>query len=315
MTMRRFLVLVAVLLSSAAPSLSAAQLSQIDGAFSDQLIRELGYPRVEVSVGPDGIEAPSELPPGYYHMRLSAAEGFVGYMNIVQPPAGLDAQDEEEQMLTAGASDLPQPGWTYLGGTNTPELGETASFVVQLGEGEYKIAASYYGETQDVEEVMRLAPLSVRAGAAPVAGTPEASPFARRVMSAPEEDVTLEMTDDLRYIVTPETISAGPHIWRFENTGTERSHHIVMFRLPKSATGDDIAAEFGKMMGGEAPADDSLVSQMVWIGYGAMQSGGTVTWSEFDLTPGTYAVVCFIMDDENSAPHLMDGMVTTFVVE
>ena len=55
--------------------------------------------------------------------------------------------------------------------------------------------------------------------------------------------------------------------------------------------------------------------QGVWVGYAALQSGGETTWSEFDLEPATYAVICFIMDDEESMPHMMDGMVTVFEVE
>lgn len=45
-----------------------------------------------------------------------------------------------------------------------------------------------------------------------------------------------------------------------------------------------------------------------------MQSPGTVTWTAFDHDPGTYAVICFIMGDEESMPHMMDGMVTVFTV-
>jgi hypothetical protein len=51
------------------------------------------------------------------------------------------------------------------------------------------------------------------------------------------------------------------------------------------------------------------------VGYAALQSGGTTTWQEFDLDPGSYAVLCFIVDPETGVPHLMDGMVKTFTVE
>jgi hypothetical protein len=306
--MKGFLFLIVAMVASVMPSIASAQISQIDGAFSDELISELGYPLIEVNVGPDGVEAPSELAPGFYHFRLTAADGFIGYMNVVQPPAGLSRQEEEQQMLAAGAMDLPQEGWTYLGGTNTPGAGEPASFVIELREGEYKIAASYYAEDESVEEVMRLVPLTVRADASPIA-----SPVAS--VTAPEESVALQFTDDLQYIVTPETVAAGPQIWKFENTGTERSHHIVIFRVPDGTTSDDIIGEFSGLMMGTPPAEDGLMMQLVWSGYGAMQSGGTVTWTEFDFQPGTYAVICFIMDDEQSMPHVMDGMVTTFDVE
>jgi hypothetical protein len=306
------LILALLLSGSIMSSFAHAQEPQIQGAFSEELISKLGLPLVEVHVGPDGVEAPSQLAPGSYHIRLSAADGFIGYMNIVQPPAGLDQQTEEEQMLAAGVFDLPQEGWTYFGGTNTPELGESASFVIQLGEGDYKIAASYYTDEEGNEEVMRLVPLVVSAKATPVAGM-AATPTPGSVDD--ESAVTLEMTDDPAYIVSPGTVPAGPQIWRFENTGTERSHHVVIFRIPDGVTEGDILAGYEGLMMGTPPAEDSLVTQMVWTGYGAIQSPGTVTWAEFDLEPGTYAVICYIMDDVQSMPHFMDGMITIFTVE
>lgn len=296
-----------LLVGSIVPSFAAAQGGEIDGRFSDVLLGELGYPLVEVHVGPEGIDAPSKLASGFYQVRLSAEEPYIGYLNIVQTPRGLTSQQEEDQMLLAGASDLPQAGWTYFGGTNTAGPGEPVSFVIELQEGDYKIAASYYEPYGDEggEEVMRLVPLTVTADA----GTPVQDQV------APEASVTLEMTDDLQYIVSPETIEAGPQIWKFENTGSARSHHIVMMSVPDGTSADDIVAEFHGLMMGTPPARESLIGGTGAFAYGAMQSGGTVTYTEFDFAPGTYAIICFIMDDEQSMPHAMDGMVTVFEVQ
>ncbi len=299
-------------IASALPGAVTAQGAQIDSAFSDELISKLGYPLVEVHVGPDGIEAPDALAPGIYHMRLSAAEDFIGYMNIVQPPTGLDQQAEEEQMMLAGQQDLPQEGWTYFGGTNTPNPGETASFVIELTPGDYRIAASYYSPVEGgADEVMRLKPLSVTGDATPIA-TPAATPIAA---SGPAADITLTMTDDLQYLITPGTIPAGPHIWKFENTGSHHAHHIVIFGIPDGITEEEMIAEYEMLMAGGTPAADSFIPQLVWAGYGALQSGGTVTLTEFDFEPGTYAAICFIFDESTGRPHVLDGMVTTFIVE
>ena len=305
---KRFPVLLVMLASMLFPVVASAQLDAVDISFDEQAVTDMGYPLVEVKVGPDGIEAPSELAPGFYHVRLIAEGDFVAYLNIVQPPAGLSTEEEEEQMLLAGAMDLPQEGWTYYGGTNTFGIGVPSSFVIELEEGDYKIAASYYGMEESSEEIMRLVPLTVSSD---VEG--EATPAS--AMSAPEADVTLDMTDDLQYIVTPDTVPAGSQTWKFENTGAERSHHLVIFRVPDGTTKDDIIAEFQGVMTGTPPAEDSLMMQFVGSGYAAMQSPGTVTWTAFDHDPGTYAVICFIMDDEESMPHLLDGMVTVFEVE
>ncbi len=88
-----------------------------------------------------------------------------------------------------------------------------------------------------------------------------------------------------------------------------------MWKVPDGVTTDDIIDEFSSQFAGTPPAESSLVASMMPAGYAALQSGGQTTYNEFDLTPGTYAVVCFIIDPGTGRPHFMDGMVTTFTVE
>ena len=67
-------------------------------------------------------------------------------------------------------------------------------------------------------------------------------------------------------------------------------------------------------MTGTPPAEVSVFAQFVFVGYAALQSGGQTTWVEFDLAPGTYAVVCYIIDPHTFRPHALDGMVQIFTV-
>jgi hypothetical protein len=312
--MQRGLVFLLVIVALIGGPVAAAAVQDIDVAFSDVKLRELGYPEVRIHVGPDGVEAPSTLDAGFYLVSFSSEGDYAGYMDIVQPPAGLDEATATELALAAGRDDLAQPGWTYVGGTNTFEEGVPVSFAVYLAPGEYSIAASYYLE--DSEEIMKLVPLTVTGAATPVAGSPVASPAATPVATnAPAVDVTLEMTDDLEYIVSPGVVPAGPQIWEITNTGMHHSHHVVMFGVPDGVTAEDIIAEFSALFAGTPPVASSISASMTPAGYAALQSGGQTTWNEFDLTPGTYAVICFIVDIETGRPHLMDGMVTTFTVE
>jgi hypothetical protein len=284
------------------PVLASAQ-AEIDPAFSNTLIRELGYPEVTVEVSPEGVTAPAELPAGLHLITLVAAEGLVGYVNIMQPPVGLSEEEATRLALEAAASDLVQPDWVYLGGTNTPNPGETASFVIDLQPGEYQWAASSYGEG-GADEIMHLSPLTVTAGGA--------TPVADTALAPPAASVVLEMTDDLEYIVTPDPVPTGPQIWEFTNTGMNSAHHVVMFRVPDGTTSEQIVTEFSAMMSGTPPAGEPLMAQVAWVGYAALQSGGETTWAEFDLKPATYAVICYIFDPATGRPHVIDGMVTVF---
>ena len=287
------------------PVAALAQEEQIDPAFSDTLIEELGYPEVDIHVGMDGVEAPAELPAGPHLITLAAAEGMISYVDIMQPPPGLTAEEAVELALAAAADDLAQADWVYLGGTNTPNPGETASFVIDLPPGEFQWAASIYSpDAGGADEVMFLEPLTVTA----VDATPGAG------AALPDAGVVVEMTDELRFIVTPDPVPAGPQIWEIANTGMHSPHHLVMFRVPEEVTSEQIVDDFNAMMSGTPPAGEPLMAQFTWVGYAALQSGGRTTWAEFDLEPATYAVICFIVDPVTGRPHVMDGMVTVFPV-
>ncbi|MDF3018196.1 MAG: hypothetical protein K0R44_3421 [Thermomicrobiales bacterium] len=286
------------------PVLASAQ-AEIDPAFSDTLIRDLGYPEVTINVSPEGVSAPETLPAGRHLITLVAPEGLVGYVNIMQPPTGLSEKETTRLALDAAANDLVQPDWVYLGGTNTPNPGQNASFVIDLQPGEFQWAASTYSEG-GADEIMHLSPLTVTAaGATPVTDT---------ALSPPAPGVVLEMTDDLEYLVTPDPVPKGPQIWEFTNTGMHSAHHVVMFRVPDGTTSKQIMTEFSAMMSGTPPAGEPVMARVAWVGYAALQSGGQTTWAEFDLEPATYAVICFIIDPATGRPHVLDGMVTVFDV-
>ena len=279
-----------------------AQEQNIDSAFSTEIMSTLGYPELTVEVGPDGVNAPESVEAGLHLVTLSSPEPYVAYLDIVETPEGLSNEDLVFQALEAGRNDMPQEGWTYLGGSNTDNPGGAVSFIIDLEPGDYHLAASYYVPNAE-NEAMSVVPFTVTEAEASTDATVE-----------PPATVNLEETDDLQYIVTPATLESGSQLWKIENTGTEMAHHVVMVRIPDGATAPEIITEFNGMMTGTPPAGDSIFSQLVWVGYAALQSGGQAVWSEFDLDPGTYAVICFIMDHETGRPHAADGMVTVFTV-
>ena len=314
---RRLVVMLAVVvaLSGATAGPAAAQVENIDAGFSDEVIRGLGYPELPIRVGPEGIEAPATVAAGFHLVSFTAPAPYVGYLDFMPPPAGLGEEEATELALAAARDDLAQEGWVYAGGTNTFDPGETRWFVIDLAPGEYRVAASYYLPEQGSEEVMRLAPLTVTAAgtaAASPVGSPAASPGATPVAGEPPATVTLEMTDELRYVVTPDPVPAGPQVWEITNTGERAAHHVVMLRLPEGVTSEQIVAELSSLMAGTPPAGEPLLARSVGVGYAALQSGGQTTWVGFDLEPATYAVICFIIDPATGRPHVIDGMATVF---
>ena len=43
-------------------------------------------------------------------------------------------------------------------------------------------------------------------------------------------------------------------------------------------------------------------------------AAGQVNVVDMDFTPGSYALVCFVPDMKDGAPHFVHGMVRTFTV-
>ncbi|MCC6315484.1 MAG: hypothetical protein IT337_15875 [Thermomicrobiales bacterium] len=302
MYLRAGAAVLALVLLGTAPAL--ARQAAVDDAFTTTLIHSLGYPEATVQVGPDGVVAPAQLAAGLTVVTLEAAEPYIGYLDIVQPPVGLSEEDAIDLALAAASQDAAQPDWVYLGGTNTPAVGERASFIIDLQPGEYRWAISYYPDQPDGEEIMHLAPLTVTAGG-------ETDPTAA---NPPPATVALEASDDLRYTIAPNPVPAGPQLWKFANTGTHSPHHAVIYQIPDGVTAEQIVQEVQDLASGVEPAGEPITAQFVWAAYFALQSGGQTTWAEFDLEPGAYAVICFVIDPDTGRPHVLDGMAAVFAV-
>jgi hypothetical protein len=165
-----------------------------------------------------------------------------------------------------------------------------------------------------------VAPPPLDDGTSIVAPTPTEPPAASEMEpvsldpAEPSATVILEETDELRYVVSLDPVPAGPQLWEITNTGEVHAHHVVMARVPEGTVAEDIVDEFEGLLAGTPPALDSVFAQLVFVGYAALQSGGQTTWVELDLEPGTYAVVCFVVDPQTERPHALDGMVTIFTV-
>jgi len=101
----------------------------------------------------------------------------------------------------------------------------------------------------------------------------------------------------------PAEIPAGPVSFELTNEG-EAAHEMVVFKLGEGVQlADLLAAE-------EEPSEDQ--AQEVGGTFAPPGEGGAFVNVE-DLTPGTYAVVCFIPGPEGKAHHEL-GMQATFTV-
>jgi hypothetical protein len=277
----------------------AAQLEQVQPAFSNTEIGTYGIPTLEANGSMEGFTfSTTEATAGKLHVVLSGVEGVAVYLDFMQPPAGLDEETATEQALLMARDDVPTEGWTY-GGGSFAFGGNSVEFIVDLPAGEWQIAASYMPDTEDAgdQEIMTLTPFTVH----------DATPVPADALQA---DVTLEL-QDVAFGISSATVPTGPQIWHVTNTG-EQPRQMVLFKTPREFTSEDFATFFADMENGTPSAE---FYSMVWVAYTAVASPGYGTYLELDLEPGVYTATSWVIDAETQMPALLLGMAESFTVE
>lgn len=119
--------------------------------------------------------------------------------------------------------------------------------------------------------------------------------------AAPQADVHVTLRDFA--FDAPDTIPAGETTFDVTNAG-QQIHEMGMIKVDEGFTVEEALESLG---GAEGPY--TVVGAL----YGL--EGGAEGWTTIDLTPGTYALVCFVTDPESGAPHIALGMQDSFTVE
>ena len=186
----------------------------------------------------------------------------------------------------------PFPAWAvFMGGPNTPTPhGGQDEDVVDLSPGNYAVIC-VIPDTDGKPHMMKgmVKALTV---------TPSTE-----ARTMPASDLTLTLTNYKFTFSKPPT--AGQHAIRVVNEGTQ-PHEAVMFRLAAGKTGEDIAKWVSTGMQGPPPA-----SPVTGISAEAPGKENTLL---LDLSPGDYALLCFVPDAKDGKMHAMHGMVYNFKV-
>ncbi|HEX9754992.1 MAG TPA: hypothetical protein VGA42_04760 [Gemmatimonadales bacterium] len=126
--------------------------------------------------------------------------------------------------------------------------------------------------------------------------------------SLPTADVTIVLRD-YAFETTP-ALTAGRHVIRVV-TEAEQPHEVALVKLEAGKTAQDFIAAAEAMEKGKAPAGPP---PGVFMGGVAGLARGTDNYVTVDLTPGEYALICFIGDAKDKRPHYLHGMVQQITV-
>jgi hypothetical protein len=124
----------------------------------------------------------------------------------------------------------------------------------------------------------------------------------------PQADTTVRLSDFT--FDAPDTMEAGNAPVAVVNDGPQ-FHEMAVAKLNEGATVDDLTAYLN------APTDTTTPPPAPYRLIGGMDAMALEQegWSVLNLTPGTYALVCFVPDAETGAPHFTLGMIDSFTVE
>lgn len=226
----------------------------------------------------EGITFPEELVAGPVTLTFVNDTEDAYFAPIIAGLAEDKTMDDLITELTENPAGLPPEWVTLYGGTGvSPEGSVTITF--DLPAGEYALL-NFAGEMPTFD------PFSVVETDEPA--------------EAPETDVEVSLVDFAFTI--PSELAAGPQVWQITNEG-EQWHEMAVFHLlDESLTIDDVLE---LAMSPEVP--EGLVEEVfIWH----PSDPGTIAWTELDLEPGSYAILCFLPDlaTEEMEPHFMHGM-------
>lgn len=232
------------------------------------------------------FEMPDTLPAGPTLFHLTDDGSQLHHMTIVKFERGKTLADFSA--LPPG----PPPAWVvFMGGPNTPTpKGGQDDDVVDLSPGNYAVICVI----PDAEGKPHMMKGMVKA----LTVTP-----ATQARTMPASDLTLTLTNYAFTFSTPPT--TGQHAIRIVNNGTQ-PHEAALFRLEAAKTGEDIAKWVETGMQGPPPGAPVT-------GISAMAPGKENTLL-LNLSPGSYALLCFAPDAKDGKPHVAHGMIYNFKI-
>ena len=233
------------------------------------------------------FEAPDSITAGWTTFHLLNDGPNLHHVQLVRLDSGKTAQDLADAMKKPGAL----PAWAaFAGGPNAPSPGTESDATLNLAAGNYVMLCLVDipgGVPHFTKGMVR--PLKVTAAAGST-GT------------EPTSDVAISLAD-YKFDVQG-TLGAGKHSIKVQNAGPQ-IHEIEVIRLAPGKTMKDLQAWMQKP---EGPPPATAMG-----GIDAVLPGTTAYFTT-DLTPGDYALLCFVPDAKDGKAHLEHGMVKQFKV-
>jgi len=248
-------------------------------------------PPVAIFTGTEyAFSGPDTLAAGPTTFRLESAGAELHHITLVH----LDEGHTMEEFLGAMASG-PPPAWAHMmGGPNPPAPGGSSEATVVLTPGSWGMLCLVPGP----DGVPHVAKGMSKAFTVVANESPAAEPEAHVTMTLQDYDFVLSAP-----------LTAGTHTIKVENPAAQ-PHEVFLVKLDSARTVQDVADYVASMEGGEVAGPPPGVP----MGGIAGMNPGQRNWFTVTLTPGEYAMLCFVPDMRDGRPHMLHGMMKQFTV-
>jgi hypothetical protein len=259
--------------------------------------RAAKVPVVTVHAKDFSFDAPKTIAAGMTSFKLVNDGKALHHLQIIKLEQGKTFADLQAAMKVQG----PPPKWIVpVGGPNAAVPGGTVEATLKLDAGNYVIMCLIPSPGDPTPHFMKgmIQPLTVSADSGVAqAGAPS--------IEAPKPDVHLVVKDYGFAFSKP--LHVGKNVIHVMNEGPQE-HEVIFIKLApgKHVADFDTWATTGGMKG-PPPA-------MPVDGMAGMAKGRTGIFTA-NLTPGTYALTCFVPDAKDSKEHSAHGMTSEFTVK
>ena len=232
------------------------------------------------------FDAPAEVPAGLTNFRMVDSGKEVHHATLIKLDSGKTFQDFMNGMKAMKPGTHP-PGWVIpAGGPNAAAPGGSSALTMVMEPGNYAIVC-FIPDAKGVPHVAH-----GMAKALTVTPNPNAN------MTPPASDITVTLSDYKFDFSQP--LTAGKHTLKIE-TAPGQPHEFTFFKLAPGKTAADFLKWMDAGMQGQPPA--------MPLGGVAGVAAGIPSYYSVDLTPGEYAIICFLEDAKDGKPHFAHGMI------
>ena len=265
---------------------SDARASSRELAGDGESAAESGAPsprELVIKAGEYAFLAPDTVPAGLTRVRLTNIGKEMHHLQVSRLDDGRTLKDVLDAIAARAVS---VPWLTPVGGPSVVTPGRERDVVVDLAPGNY-VLLCFMPENHLGKGMARSLVVT---------------PPAQSTRAEPHFDARMVL-NDFTFTTTP-SLRAGRRTLRVEN-GAAQWHEVFIARLAPGAKPDDV---FAWLRAPEGPPPFEPAG-------GAMALGrGQVNYMTVDLSPGEYALLCFVPDVKDHKAHVEHGMVGAFTI-